>query len=88
MIPCSFDESNQVLGRPSDMKDEECDPLSVFSGGMMLENGVVPVYVSCYKMTKEEKEEFDRTGRVWLIVMGYTHPPLKLQAFSPFQRSE
>lgn len=32
MIPTSFDESNAVLAKPSDMSPDDCDALSVWRG--------------------------------------------------------
>lgn len=78
MIATSFDESNHVLGRPPSMTDEQCDPLSVFMG-----NDVV---ISCWKLTKEELEMINKTGRVWLWVMGDTMPPVALSVASPFRK--
>ncbi len=80
MISASFDESTGYLGRPSDMTEEQCDPLSVAHASM---DGT-PVVVSCWKMTKDEIDEFHRTGRVWLIVAGQTMPPVSLTAINPF----
>lgn len=81
MISSSFDESTGYLGRPTDMTAEQCDPLAVAKAE--LDDGP-PVVVSCWKMTKDELEEFQRTGRVWLIVIGRTMPPVSLTATKPF----
>ncbi len=56
-------------------------PLSVYRGQQA--NGV-PVVISCWKLTQEELAEFQRTGRVWLTVMGTTMPPVALSALSPW----
>lgn len=82
MFPCSFDEANQVLGadkykdHPSDV---EC--LSVLK---TVENNTgTPVVLSCWKCTAEELEEINKTGRVWLTVMGQTMPPVHIQGVKP-----
>lgn len=84
MEACSFDESNFVLGRPEDLTADQCDPLSVWRG--VCSDGV-PRVISCFKLTKEELEEVNRTGRVWLFVMGLTMPPVALQTAHPFRPS-
>lgn len=81
MYPADFPESNQVLSRPPDMTEEECDPLCVCQSQMP--DGT-PVVVSCWKLTKEELEEIQRTGRTWLIVVGHTMPPVIMSGKKPF----
>lgn len=81
MIATSFDESNEVLGRPPGMTGEQCDPLSVRRG--FNEGDGLPLVVSCWKPTKEELEEINRTGRMWLVVCGVTMPPVVLMGHKP-----
>jgi hypothetical protein len=80
MISTSFDESKHYLSRPKDMTEEQCDPLSVAIATMDEQ----PVVISCWKLTKEELEEFQKTGRIWLIICGNTMPPVALTANNPF----
>jgi hypothetical protein len=44
----------------------------------------MPVVISCWKVTQEELEEIQRTGRVWLMVYGVTMPPVVLCGVRPF----
>lgn len=81
MVSTSFDESTEALSRPADMTEEQCNPLSVWRGPH--EDGT-PLVISCWKLTQEELEEFNRTGRIWLIVCGHTMPPVALTAIKPF----
>lgn len=81
MIPCSFDESTHCIGKPPDMTDEQCDPLSVCNAVLP---GGFPAIVSCWKLTKDELEEFQQTGRVWLMVCGTAMPPVILSGVKPF----
>jgi hypothetical protein len=81
MIPSSFDEVNLVLDAPPTLPDLE--PLNVFVG---LISPTQPVIISCWKMTKEEIEEFTRTGRVWLVVQGMGMPPVLLSGIKPSMR--
>jgi hypothetical protein len=75
MIATAFTEENAVLDGPPGTTSEQVESLSVCR--CENENGV-PVLVSCWKVTKEELEEIQRTGRVWLIVLGHTTFPVRL----------
>lgn len=77
----SFPESNHTLDKPPGMTHEQCVSASVFTG--QLADGT-PVVISCWKVTKAELEEIQRTGRVWLTVVGHTMPPAMLSGHDPF----
>lgn len=79
-FPASFEESNAVLSRPGDMDDEECSPLSIARA----EQDGMPVVISCWKLTQEELDEINRTGRVWLGILGQTMPPAWIAGNRPF----
>lgn len=81
MVPCSFAESNLVLGKPPEMTHDECEPLSVC---FTQSDDGHPLLISCWKITSEEIEEFQRTGRIWLYIFGAGMPPVALTANSPF----
>lgn len=80
MLPASFPESEHALGGPDGMSPDECEALSVRHGTM---DGK-PVVISCWKLTAEELAEVNRTGRVWLGVLGTTMPPVFLDGLKPF----
>lgn len=81
MEPVAFDEENTVLNKPTSMTADECEALSVCC--CQSESGW-PVVITCWKLTKEELEEVNRTGRVYLVVVGDTMPPVKLHGTKPF----
>lgn len=83
MIPTGFDEENGVLGRPIGMTDEQCLPLSICR--TYLHDGL-PCIISCWKMTADELAEINRTGRVWLGIVGPSMPPAFLAGISPFNQ--
>jgi hypothetical protein len=83
VIATAFDEDNCVLGPPPGVGEQEVHSLSVFRG---VNDFGQPVVVSCWKPTAEELAEINRTGRVWLIVMGQTMPPAILEGQNPFRR--
>ena len=64
--------------------EKDCDALSVWRG---LTQGGQPVVISCWKLTKEELEEINKTGRVWLWVHGLTMPPVSLEVSHPFKET-
>ena len=77
MIACAFDEETTVLDPPSGI--ENCDPLPVRVVQETRE--MPPLLISCWKLTKEELEEVNKTGRVWLAVCGRAMPPVVLSGF-------
>lgn len=81
MVPASFDEANVVLGKPPNMGPDTCDPLTVLRTTNVND---LPVVISCWKMTPAEMEEVQRTGRVWLVVVGHTMPPVAIDGCKPF----
>lgn len=81
MIPSSFAESNAVLDPPKGVDLDKCSALSIFRGQDQSGGNVV---ISCWKMTAEEREEFLRTGRVWLFVWGKSMPPVAIATANPF----
>lgn len=76
MIPTSFDESTGVLSAPKGISAKDCGPLSVYQNGALV--------ISCWKMTQSEREEFLKTGRIWLTILGESMPPAVLTVQSPF----
>lgn len=39
--------------------------------------------ISCWKMTREELQTIQKTGRVWLVVLGQTMPPVMILGEKP-----
>ena len=87
MIPTSFDESNNALSPPDDMTADECSSLSVWQGDAPIgeRDATIPVTISCWKLTKDELDLINQTGRVWLTVYGGGMPPVSLQIENPFE---
>jgi hypothetical protein len=81
MIPTAFDEENCVLDGPPGTTSAEVAPLSVWRGVQL--DGT-PVVISCWKVTKEELERIQKTGRIWIYVMGDTMPPILPVGFNPW----
>lgn len=84
MNPTSFEESNTYYDKPESMSYEECQALSVFRGKDVSGADIV---ISCWKPTKEELEEINRTGRVWCYHFGTLLQPHALSGHNPFQDS-
>lgn len=79
-IPSSFAESNCVLGPPEGATEQQIASLSVFRGTL---KDTTPIVVSCWKVTQAELEEINRTGRLWLLVIGHTMPPAIVSGTKP-----
>lgn len=45
----------------------------------------VPAVESCWELSPEEIEEVKRTGRIYFICFGRTHPPIMLDTHSAFE---
>lgn len=79
MKPVNFPEAEHSLGRPSDMKDDECGPLPVAHGLIDVgENGSFPVVISAWQLTPEELEALNKGGHLYLHVLGKTMAPVIL----------
>jgi hypothetical protein len=81
MQPIKFPESNFTFGAPVGWPEEKCSPLPVWKGEHL--NGE-PAIVSCWKLSPEELELIQRTGHVFLTVVGAGTPPVSLSVESPF----
>lgn len=71
-----------VFTKPADMTDEECMDLPVFKGTYA--DGL-PSIISCWQLSKEDLEEIQRTGKVWLRIVGHGMPPVSVFTENPFQ---
>ena len=87
MVACSFPESNGALSPPDGLTEDQVTSLAVWRGYAPAEGmeDPVPMTISCWKPTKEEMDEFQRTGRVWLFIWGGSMPPACLSMTNPFQ---
>ena len=70
MIPIGFDGANSVLTAPPGVVD--CEPLPVDDDGTQL--------LSCWRPTWRERISMLIFGRVWLCVLGRTHPQVWIKA--------
>ena len=64
------------------MTDEQCGDLPVFKGRDSLG---YPVIISCWKLSKEDIEDIQRTGEIYLTITGEVMPPVSLQTEDPWQ---
>lgn len=85
MIATAFEESNLYFDKPEDMTYDECEALSVFTGRTA--DGQ-PIIISCWKATKEELEEINKTGRIWCFHYGTGLQPHALSGTNPFKEQQ
>lgn len=78
----NFEESNIVFDKPDSMTYEECSAASAWMGPT--EDGNI-VTITCWKMTQEELEEFQKTGRIWVYHWGPSLQPHSLGTRNPFK---
>ncbi|HRQ17715.1 MAG TPA: hypothetical protein PL085_11605 [Agriterribacter sp.] len=81
MLPTTFEGSNFVFTKPADMTDEQCSDLPVYKGH---DAAGMPCIISCWKFSKEDLEEVQRTGCIYLAVTGHGTPPVSLFTENPF----
>ena len=72
MNPVNFEDANCVF------KAEGCGDLPAVKTDKSI--------VSCLEMTDKEKEEFIKTGKIYLLVMGQAQPPVALYVDRPYIR--
>lgn len=86
MLPTSFPDQNTVFAKPHDMTDEQCMDLPVWKGNVPFddEGTMFPAIISCWKLSKEDLKEIQRTGVIWLSITGHGMPPVSVFTENPF----
>jgi hypothetical protein len=79
-VPASFDEATDYLNKPESMTADQCEALAI---ARCTNPDGYPVVVSCWKVTREELDEINRTGRLWLMIVGNTMPPAVITGIKP-----
>lgn len=82
MLPTTFLNSNFVFQKPKSMTDEDCFDLPVYKG---VDQAGTPVIVSCWRFSKEDLEEIQKTGCMYLQIVGNGMPPVTLFTEDPFK---
>lgn len=77
MRPAKFAQANKTLIKPSDMTDEECESLPVYTDGK--------ICLSHWRGSFFERVQFLLTGKVWIwIHSGWTQPPVSISTENPW----
>lgn len=85
-----FPEANDVL-KAAPGTEAYVSDLPIFRQplpGQQLKPGYMPCVVSCFQLSPQELAEVNRTGRLYLQVLGHTHPPVSISGLSPFVPAE
>ena len=85
MVPSSFEQANHIFDKPPEASYDEVGCLDTFTG---LDTEGNMIVISCWKPTKEELEELNRTGRVWCFHWGNGLQPHALSGHNPFSSGE
>lgn len=85
MEPCSFQESNATVETP-----EGIDPIACFCLSVCVTRTTqgTPCIVSCWKLTSDEIDEFNRTGRIYVTVAGDRMSPIMLTVRNPVMNNK
>jgi len=81
MLPTDFPEANFTFNKPANMTDEQCSDLRVWKGS---NTDGFPVIISRWQFSKEDLEEIQRTGFIYLTITGQGMPPVGLQTEYPW----
>lgn len=81
MLPTTFEGFNFVYTKPKDWTDEQCGDLPVFKG--QTRDGF-PCIISCWKLSKEDLKEIQKTRSIYLNIIGQGMPPVLLFTENPF----
>lgn len=84
MLPVNFKEANFTFTKPEGWSDEECMDLPVYRG-LTPSPSNRPFLISCWQLSKEDLEEIQKTGKIYLCVSGYSMPPVSLFTENPFE---
>ena len=86
MLPSTFEQSNFVYTKPKGWEDEQCMDLPVWKGEAPIDEAgtTQPCIISCWKLSKEDLEEINKTGQIWLSITGHGMPPVSLFTENPF----
>lgn len=86
MLPIDFTERNFVYSKPEGWTDEQCSDLPVWKGEVPIDDkgNTAHGIISCWKFSKEDLKEIQRTGVIWLNVTADVQPPISLFTENPF----
>lgn len=79
MQPSNFDQSNIILNPLPGM--ENCDPIFAYHG---VDHDGNPIFITRWKLTKNEIEQLLSGKSVYLYVWGRQFPPVSLTTENPF----
>lgn len=80
MKPVKTKNANSVLRAPNDSDNVDDLPIT----RVQYEDGTHAVE-SCWEMSEEELEIIKKTGKVFFLAIGATHPPILLSAKSQLE---
>ena len=79
MIPVTFEQYNVLMRGDSENTHEGLSmiELPAYSDGQKM--------VTCWQLNKEDLDELNRTGKIWLTIFLPVHPPVWLDADCPIK---
>ena len=79
MNPINFPEANHTLAAPAGMEKSVLPlPICLFQYTDEFHS-----VISCWELSDAEREEVAHTGRVYVLVHGITHPPIRVDGIKP-----
>lgn len=77
MQPSTFPQQTQVLAKPPQLTDEECQPLPVHQEGSYI--------ISCWRPSWRERFALFFGRPLWVWVRSNRHPPIALETHNPWK---
>ena len=88
MESANFDQSNIILGPPDGLTEDDVKTIHAFKGVRNLGDHKSTVHVVCYKPSREDMVRMERTGRLWVQVLGDNYPPISMSSMNPFEEPD
>ncbi len=87
MLPTTFEQQNFIFTKSKGWEDEQCMDLPVWEGEAPIDDAgtMQPSIISCWKLSKEDLDEIQRTGVIWLSITANWMPPVSVFTENPFQ---
>lgn len=80
MKAIKFEEANDVLNAGDNRNTND---LPIFRGKEPIQG--IKTVTSCWELEADELNRLSNSGRIYLTVLGYTHPPLFISSINPME---
>jgi hypothetical protein len=79
-----FKGANDVMNRPAGSTEEQCEDGIVHRGYDNEDNW--PVFTLCFELNEQEREEFLKSGKIFIQVYGEGMSPVGMTVYNPVEQ--